>query len=630
MYKSLQHFIDRLESEGELIRISRYVNPELEIAEITDRISKQPNGGKAILFENTGTQFPVITNMMGSTRRICMALGVDDLDEFGELMRVILGSLLSPKKSIFEKMSMLPELSQIASWMPKLRSGCGICQQVICKTPDLSLLPILKCWPCDGGPFVTLPMVHTKNIETGVRNVGMYRMQVVGPQLTGMHWHKHKTGARHFEGYKKYGERMPVAVTIGGDPAYTYAATAPMPEGIDEYMLAGFIRSKKVELVKCLTVDIEVPADVDFVIEGYVDPAENPIWEGPFGDHTGFYSLADWYPSFHVTCITHRKNAIYPATVVGVPPMEDAYIAKATERIFIEPIRATMLPELVDMDMPVEGVAHNITLISIDSSYEGQAYKAMNTLWGAGQMMFNKILIAFSADVDLRNYMELAKHVVRCLNPQRDLFFGRGIADVLDHATDICGEGSKVFIDATASEQYSITDVDIAAVSTFLTQQLAELKSLNTALVNNGIPVIFLAVERSSNSDLWSKMEGICESRELADVLSIVVVDSGIPIDNLSLLVWYAVSSIDPKRDIKLVASEYSSRAKVLINATRKVFASDNFARKWPNVAVMDDKTIQNIDSMWNMLNSNEFICSPSKMLKQMVLGGTSVATITN
>jgi len=267
---------------------------------------------------------------------------------------------------------MLPKLSQVASWMPTSIGGKGKCQEVIMKNPDLNKLPILKCWPADGGKFITFPMVHTIDPVTGIRNVGMYRMQVFEPGLTGMHWHRHKTGARHFEEYKKLGKKMPIAVAIGGDPVYTYAATAPMPDNFDEYMLAGFLRKKKVELVKCLTQDIEVPADADFVIEGYVDPEEDFIWEGPFGDHTGFYSLADWFPKFHISCITHRKDAIYPTTIVGIPPQEDAYIAKATERIFLAPIKLTMLPELIDMDIPVAGVAHNLTIVKIEKSFPGR------------------------------------------------------------------------------------------------------------------------------------------------------------------------------------------------------------------------------------------------------------------
>ncbi|HZX61752.1 MAG TPA: UbiD family decarboxylase, partial [Bacteroidales bacterium] len=314
-YKTLSHFIDALESAGELVRIKAFVSPHLEITEITDRISK--SNGKALLFENNGTRFPVLINAFGSEKRMCMALGVDNLDAAGEELGRILQEFLGPKESFLEKLKILPALKEISSWLPRSVKRKGSCQEVIMETPDLTKLPVLTCWPADGGPFITLPVVHTKDPVTGIRNQGMYRMQVFGPALTGMHWHRHKGSAHHFSKYKELGKKMAVSVTLGGDPAYTYAATAPLPENLDEYMLSGFLRKKRVDLVRCLTNELEVPSDVDFVIEGYVNPEEEFIMEGPFGDHTGFYSLADLYPRFHVTCITHRKNAIYPATVVG-------------------------------------------------------------------------------------------------------------------------------------------------------------------------------------------------------------------------------------------------------------------------------------------------------------------------
>ncbi len=310
-YKNQQEFIQALEKAGELVRIKSYVDPKLEIAEITDRISKSGNGGKALLFENTGTDFPVLMNAYGSEKRIGMALGVDQLDDVTREIEALFKLLSAPKEGLLDKLKLLPKLGQFASWMPVVKSGRGECQEVVQTTPDIGKLPVITCWPRDGGPFVTLPIIHTKDPNSGNRNVGMYRMQVFGPTLTGMHWHKHKVSARHFAEYKKTGRKMPVAVALGGDPTYAYSATAPLPENVDEYMLAGFLRKKKVELVKCLTQpEIEVPADADFVIEGYVDPNEELIWEGPFGDHTGYYSLPDWYPRFHVTAITHKKPGI--------------------------------------------------------------------------------------------------------------------------------------------------------------------------------------------------------------------------------------------------------------------------------------------------------------------------------
>ena len=399
-YKNQQDFIDKLESTGELVRIKAYVNPKLEMAEITDRMSKQPGGGKALLFENTGYDFPVLMNAYGSEKRMCMALNVNRLDDVAKQIEQLFKSLAAPKEGLIDKLKLLPKLNQFASWMPKIKSGRGECQEVIMEHPDITKLPVITCWPKDGGPFVTLPVIHTKDPNTGQRNVGMYRMQIFGPSLTAMHWHKHKVSAKHFNEYKKLGMRMPLAVALGGDPVYGYCATAPLPENVDEYMLAGFLRRKRVELVKCLTQPgVEIPADADFVIEGYIDPNDEMIWEGPFGDHTGYYSLPDWYPRFHITAITHKKRPVYPATIVGIPPQEDAWLGKATERIFLAPIKMTMVPEIVDMEMPVEGVFHNLVIVKINKEYAGQAQKVMNAMWGAGQMMFNKILVITASQI---------------------------------------------------------------------------------------------------------------------------------------------------------------------------------------------------------------------------------------
>ena len=347
-YKDLQHFIKTLEEAGELVRIREFVNPELEITEITDRISKVY--GPALLFENTGYDFPVLINSMGTEKRMAMALGVEKLDDLAHQIEDLFKKFTAPKNGFIDKLKMLPQLGEVASWMPRVVSGRGACQQVVMENPDVTKIPVLKCWPEDGGPFITLPVIQTKDPLTGLRNVGLYRMQVFGPTLTGMHWHRHKVSARHFNEYKKLGRKMPVVVTIGGDPSYAYSGTAPLPDGVDEFMLAGFIRKKRVELVQCITQDMQVPSDADIVIEGYVDPAEDFILEGPFGDHTGFYSLADYYPKFHITAITYKKDAVYLATIVGIPPQEDAWIGKATERIFLAPIKMTMVPEIVDID----------------------------------------------------------------------------------------------------------------------------------------------------------------------------------------------------------------------------------------------------------------------------------------
>ncbi|MDR0695087.1 MAG: menaquinone biosynthesis decarboxylase, partial [Prevotellaceae bacterium] len=385
------------------LRIREFVNPVLEMAEIADRMAKSGNGGKALLFENTGTAFPVLMNLYGSTPRMLQALGLGAYEEIEQRFNRLFSDVLSPKQSLWDKLKLLPALKQATQWLPEVRKERGACQDVVMPQPDLSKLPILQCWPHDGGRFITLPMVHTKDPATGARNVGMYRMQAFSNTTAGMHWHRHKTGARHFAAFAAQHKegRFPVAVALGGDPVYAYCAVAPMPENVDEYLLAGFLRNKPVPLVRCLTQPLEVPADADFVIEGYVDVQALPETEGPFGDHTGFYSLEDLYPVMQVTSITHRKDAIYPATVVGIPPQEDAYFAQATERIFLTPIRLAVAPEIVDMHLPAEGVSHNLAIVKIKKDYPGQAIKVAHALWGAGQMMFNKIMIVVDGETEL-------------------------------------------------------------------------------------------------------------------------------------------------------------------------------------------------------------------------------------
>ena len=455
MYRSLRDYIVELERRGELLRVAAKVSPRFEIAEITDRMAKSEGGGKALLFEDTGTEFPVITNMMGSDSRMALALGVERLDDIADRITALLGEALTPKGSLMDKLRALPLLAEMSRWFPQQVSGRGACQHTVYRDAEVDLcrLPMLQSWECDGGAFVTLPMVHTVDPDTGVRNVGMYRMQRFDAHTTGMHWHIHKTGARHYDAYKRAGRRMPVVVTLGGDPVYTYAATAPMPDNMDEYLLAGFLRRRPVRLVKALTCDIYIPEDCDFVIEGYVDPSEEKVVEGDFGDHTGFYSLKDLYPRFHVTALTHRRDAVYPATVVGVPPEEDAYIAKATEKIFLAPIRLAVQPEVEDLWMPTAGTAHNLAVVSIDKRYCGQAHKVAQALWGAGQMMFNKYLVITSAETPIRSFGALAALLRRC-DLRQCMIRSEGILDVLDHATATCGFGGKVSY--TCTKEYTV------------------------------------------------------------------------------------------------------------------------------------------------------------------------------
>lgn len=444
-YSSLAEFVELLEKKGELVRIREEVDPVLEITAMADKVSKSAGGGKALLFENCkGSAFPLLINAFGSFQRMSWALGVDDLEEHARSIRELLE--MNPPKGFVEKLKLLPKLADIAKF-PPTEVGKGACQEVVETSPDLAVLPVLKCWPQDGGRFITLPLVYTLDPETGVRNIGMYRMQVFDSRTTGMHWQVHHHGAAHHRKAEKAGKRLEVAVALGGDPALTYAATAPLPDGIDELLFAGFLRKKPVELVKCKTVGLWVNADADFVLEGYVEAGERRL-EGPFGDHTGYYSLADSYPVFHVTCLTRRKNPLYPTTIVGKPPMEDGYLGKATERLFL-PILQKILPEVVDMDLPVEGIFHNLAIVSIDKQYPMHARKVMYALWGLGQMMLNKILVIVDKDTDVHDYGRVLWRVGNCMDAKRDVVITEGPLDVLDHTSPQWGWGGKMGIDAT-------------------------------------------------------------------------------------------------------------------------------------------------------------------------------------
>ncbi|MFV0606830.1 MAG: menaquinone biosynthesis decarboxylase [Niabella sp.] len=640
-YKNQQEFIDAIEKAGELVRVKTYVDPKLEIAEITDRMSKEPGGGKAILFENTGYDFPVLMNAYGSEKRMCMALGVNELDDVARDIEAIFKLLASPKENIIDKLKLLPKLNEFASWMPKVKKGRGECQEVVMQDPDITKLPVITCWPQDGGPFVTLPIINTKEPNTGVRNVGMYRMQVFGPQLTAMHWHKHKVSAKHFNEYKKLNKRMPVAVAIGGDPAYAYSATAPLPENVDEYMLAGFLRKKKVELVKCITQpEIEVPADADFVIEGYVDPSDEMLWEGPFGDHTGYYSLPDWYPKFHITAITHKKNAVYPATIVGIPPQEDAWLGKATERIFLAPIKMTMVPEIKDMDMPVEGVFHNLVITQIQKEYAGQGQKVMNAMWGAGQMMFNKILVLSSQNKNenfdkITDYKKLAVEIFNNINPINDIYFSQGPMDVLDHSCSKMGFGGKLCIDGTIKFeeekdiQYKcpvIENID----EEMLLSRFAEIKQVNTSLLKINIPVIIVSVQKNKKGHIATLNRQLAELKELAGVKMILYVEHTVNAKDLTTALWRFCNNMDPRRDsfVEKITRENFYYAIVGLDGTIKTKELDNFQRDWPNIIVADDETIKSVDKKWDALAIGAFIPSPSLKYKDQMYGEEAVAKV--
>ncbi len=633
MFASLPKFIAELDKAGELIRIKDFVDPHLQISEITDRISKSGDvQNKALLFENTGTGFPVLINAYGSEKRMAMALGVAKLDDLALEIEQLFKKMVAPKQSLMDKLRALPELAEIVSWMPKTVSGRGACQEVVMKDPDLSKLPVLTCWPEDGGPFITLPIIHTKDPETGLRNVGLYRMQVFDKTMTGMHWHRHKVSAKHYNIYKKLGKIMPVAVAIGGDPSNAYAATAPLPEGVDEYMLAGFIRKKKVELVQCITQDVQVPADADFVIEGYVDPSEELIWEGPFGDHTGYYSLADYYPRFHVTAITHRKDAVYSTTIVGIPPQEDAWIGKATERIFIAPIRLTMLPELIDMVMPVEGVFHNLVIVKIAKEYPGHAQKVMNALWGAGQMMLNKMLVVVDEDVNIHDNLAVAKYAALHVDPARDILFSQGPMDVLDHACTAFAFGGKMGIDATkkmpeelAGFKASATAGPIVFDKASLQKEFPKIHAVNDLLLTLGIPMLFVSVEKTEPGQLAAFAPTLFAHPIMANVKLVAVLDHTIDISRMTDAVWRFANNLDPKRD-HYPFRDAQGMTKMLFDGTRKTKELDGFERPWPNILVSDDATIKQVDAMWERLGLGAFIESPSLRYKSQMYGGGAVA----
>jgi 4-hydroxy-3-polyprenylbenzoate decarboxylase len=450
----LRDFVSALDEAGELVRITHPVSVDLEMTEIADRVMKSPGGGKGLLFERpvlmngSRSEFPVGINLFGSMRRMCMALGVEHLDEIGNRITELLA--LKVPDGLVAKLGMLSRLMEVAKFPPRMHGDDPPCQQVVWRGTDVDLdrLPLMKCWPEDGGAYITVPMVVTRDPVRGIRNVGMYRIMQTGKRTLAMHWQRHKVGAAHWREMAERGERMPVCIAIGADPPSMYSASAPLPPTIDEFLFAGFLRRKPVSLARALTCELEIPAESDFVLEGYIDPAEPLVTEGPFGDHTGFYSLADLYPQVHVEAITMRREPIFPATIVGRPPMEDFYLGHATERIFLPLLKLT-IPEIVDYHMPAEGIFHNLVFVSIRKEYPGQAYKVMNALWGQGLMSLAKVLIVVDHWVDVRNPQEAWWVALNNLDPERDARFTMGPVDVLDHSSRGFTYGSKMGLDAT-------------------------------------------------------------------------------------------------------------------------------------------------------------------------------------
>jgi 4-hydroxy-3-polyprenylbenzoate decarboxylase len=454
MYSDLDDFIADLDKRKLLARIRETVSPELEMAAVIDRACKSKAGGPALVFEKpAGYDMPVAANVFGSLERMCLALGVKTLDD----LATEINALMTPQMpaGIMDALKMLPIVSRLTDLMPKTVKD-GPCHEIVEEGGTLDSLPILKCWPEDGGKYITLPLVFTKDPETGMRNIGTYRMQVFDGRTTGMHWQRHKGGAQHHRVAERLGKRLEVAVALSPEPVLTYCATAPMPEGLDELLLGGFLARRRIEMVKCVTIDLEVPASAHIVLEGYVEPGERRR-EGPFGDHTGFYSQPDDFPVFHLTCVTRRKKPTYLTTVVGIPPMEDFYLGMASERIFLPIIQKTH-PEIIDMHFPAEGIFHNLVIVSIDKRYPGHARKIMNAFWGLGQLMFSKTIIVVDRDVDVHDVSEVAWIVGTHMDPSRDVQMTKGPVDDLDDAADLPAYGGKMGIDATrkwASEGYT-------------------------------------------------------------------------------------------------------------------------------------------------------------------------------
>lgn len=594
-YANLGDFVSELDKAGELLRVRAPVSKDLEISQITDLASKSPGGGKALLFENVEQfDFPVLTNAYGSERRICMALGVADLDGLAERLQRFLE--IEPPKSFRDMLRLLPLGLDLFSFLPS-KSCAAACQEVVHlhDEVDLQRLPVLTCWPQDGGPFVTLPVVITRSLKTGRRNAGMYRMQVFDRYTTGMHWHIHKDGSHYFQEYRRAGRRMPVAVAIGTDPAVTYAATAPLPRGMDEILLAGFIRRRRVPMVRCLTVDLEVPAEAEFVLEGYVDPGELRR-EGPFGDHTGYYSLVDDYPVFHVTALTHRRNPLYPATLVGRPPMEDCYLARATERIFL-PLLKTVLPEICDYWMPWEGVFHNVVVIAMDKEYAGHARRLMSAVWGQGQMSFCKTAIAVDGDQDLHQPGRLLRTILDTVDLASDLYLTEGILDVLDHSAAAPLFGGKLGLDATrrlAHEKDRPLPAEALPLPprTAIEQALREVSSLLTAHYIPELQVrnrpLLLNLHKDGRVSGRRLASHLLARPELAAFNIVVLYDHNVDLKDASLVLWKAFNNVDPQRD--LVREGH----RVVIDATKKG-PEDDHHRPWPDDIVMDPQMVTRV-----------------------------------
>lgn len=585
-YKNLRQFMDTLEAKGQLVKVAAEVDRELEITEIADRVSK--GYGPALLFEHVrGCEFPLLINAMGTYERMALGLGVADLDEAGRSIGDWLD--LTTYLGLWGKIKKLPKLPRFATVFPQ-KIPLGACQEVVEMAPDLDKLPILKCWPKDGGRFMTLPLVITKDPDTGMQNTGMYRMQQFDKTTTGMHWHLHKDGREIYEAYRLRGGKMPVSVAFGCDPAITYAATAPLPKMIDEMMFAGYLRKFPVTLVKSKTNDIYVPSEAEIVLEGYVDVDAPLKLEGPFGDHTGYYSLADFYPVFHVTCITHKKNAVFPATIVGKPPMEDCYLGKATERIFLPLIRMTT-PEILDYNFPLEGVFHNCVIVSIKKRFPGHAYKVMNALWGAGQMMYTKMIVVVDADVNPHHIENVLEATMAHVRIDKDLFVTPGPLDALDHASATPHFGHRLGIDVTTKWEAEGGTLEVAHKGP---RDLSKVPGLSDAVRFHvwefgGKAILVAALRKEKATDVRDFIKGALASGYFKIV---VAVDVQVDPKEASVVSWKVFNNIDAARDLLYHEGAFG------IDATKKL-PLEGHMRPWPDDIEMSPEIKALVTRRW-------------------------------
>ncbi|WP_105616684.1 menaquinone biosynthesis decarboxylase [Vallitalea okinawensis] len=590
-YKDLQHFMEKLKKKELLDEIDAEVDSYLEITEIADRVSK--DYGHALLFNNVkGSPYPVLINTMGTYERMNMSLGVDSLDDIAHRIADLMD--ISNYITLTDKIKSIPKLYPLIKVFPK-KVKTGPCQEVI-EEPDLNQLPVLQCWPRDGGRYITLPLVFTKDPETGQQNIGMYRMQVYDHKTTGMHWHLHKDGREIYQKYRQLGKKMPVSVALGCDPATIYAATSPLPKMIDEMLFAGFLRKDPVKMVKCITNDLYVPAHAEFILEGYVDLDERRM-EGPFGDHTGYYSLEDMYPVFHLEKITHKKKPVYPTTIVGKPPMEDCYMGKATERIFL-PLIKMFCPEIIDMNFPLEGVFHNCVIVSIKKKYPMHGKKVMHSIWGMGQMMYTKLVIVVDEETDPYDLKAVAEKVLKHTTIHKDIVISEGPLDALDHASNTAFYGHRLGVDATkkweaeGALEEGLANNSMEMKLDKLYEVCDEIKEVNFLTDHPSDNCVILTIKKSEPYDAKKVIEKVWEIEGMDAIKITIVVEEHVSAKDLSTVAWKVFNNIDAKRDLV-----YSDR-RLGIDATKK-WASEGHTRAWPDDIEMTEEIKDLVSKRW-------------------------------